>query len=333
MLNNSKNVTTCPGFAAQSDVDALTDILKTVHLIGSLYCRSELGAPWGMLVPKSNAAQFHVIRQGRCYLNMPDGESESIYLQSGDLVVLTHGPRHELADAAATPTLPIDDILKSVNQIEASCHTQFSYGGEGAITELICGYFEFETGHIHPLLSVLPPIILIRGEGGRAMPWLEVILDLLVNEISIRKPGAETVINRLTETMLIQALRVYLSSENQAEASWLSGLSDPQIGASLGIIHRQPNSNWTIETLAAAVGMSRSGFAERFKTLTGEPPMQYLTRWRMELAAVHLRQGHLSLSQIAEKVGYQAEPAFSRVFKKLWGTSPGAYRRNTISVV
>lgn len=332
MLTNPNYLTNRPELPPfNRHVDALTDILKTVHLKGSLYYRSELTAPWGMSVPASEAAQFHVVRRGRCYLSMPDENREPLVLESGDLVLLSHGPRHDLVDSPSTKPLPILDILSHVGRTCADCHVPLKYGGSGAEAHLICGYFEFENGHVHPLLSVLPDRIVIRGKGGRSLSWLESILDLLSIEVETRRPGAETVVNRLTETMLIQVLRAYLATQSDSNASWLQGLKDPQIGQALGIIHRQPDECWTIDSLASAVGMSRSGFAERFRSLIGEPPIQYLTKWRMELAATHLRRTRLSLSEIATMVGYQAEPAFSRVFKKSWGTSPGAYRRSAAS--
>ena len=213
------------------------------------------------------------------------------------------------------------------------CHSPLVYGGGGEETTLICGYFAFESGHVHPLLSVLPPVLHIPGDGGRPARWLDTILDLLSEEMGRRKPGSEIVMNRLVETLLIQLMRTYLERHDSLDASWFAGLKDPQISRALGIIHRNPNEPWAIDSLAAAVGMSRSGFAERFKTLIGEPPMQYLTQWRMEIAASHLREGNLSIGQIAGKVGYRAEAAFSRVFKKLWGISPGAYRRGRASHV
>ena len=331
MLKNPNTITNRPKPTPAWSVDALTDILKTVHLEGSLYYRSELTAPWGMSVPESTAAQFHVVRRGRCYLSIPDETREPLSMESGDLVLLSHGPRHALADSPATHPIPITDILSQVGRTFEDCHMPLRYGGPGAETHLICGYFEFESGHVHPLLAALPNLIVIRGEGGRPLPWLESILDLLSIEVDSRRPGTETVVNRLTETMLIQILRAYLATASEESASWLQGLKDPQIGQALGIIHRQPDESWTIDSLASTVGMSRSGFADRFRSLIGEPPMQYLTKWRMELAATHLRRSRRSLSEIAGMVGYQAEPAFSRVFKKLWGTSPGAYRRSTAS--
>ena len=329
MIDTLKNHADRPDCSqAPNAVDALSDILKSVQLKGALYYRSELSAPWGMAVPQTDAAQFHVIRRGRCYLRGHQPGKPPVLLESGDLIVLTNGQPHELADSRSSSARPLSEILRIASREHNDCQAPLIYGGGGAVTTLICGYFAFTSGHAHPLLSVLPPVIHIKGDGGRPLRWLDAILELLAEEMRTRRPGADIVMNRLVETMLIQVMRTYLTASETLSASWFAGLKDPHIGQALGIIHRNPETTWNIDTLASSVGMSRSGFAIRFKTLTGEPPMQYLTRWRMEVAASHLRKGELSIGQIADRVGYRAEAAFSRVFKKMWGISPGAYRRN-----
>lgn len=310
-------------------MDALTDILETVHLRGTVYCRSELTAPWGMAVPRSRAAQFHVVRRGRCWLRLEDDGAEArapALLEAGDVLVLPLGHAHVLADSPATRALPLADLVAASGGVCGA--TPLVHGGGGEAVTLICGYFEFETGAAHPLLEVLPPVILLRGEGGHARSWLMSTLDLIADEATAGRPGGETLVDRLTEAMFIQVLRSTIEAEaGRLSPSWLAGLRDGSIAKALGLIHRQPEERWTVESLAEGAGMSRSAFATRFRELVGEPPLQYLTRWRMQVAAGRLRSTGSTLSEIAGQVGYETEASFSKVFKKLLGVSPGAFRR------
>ena len=311
-------------------MDAFADILETVHLRGSVYCRSELSAPWGMALPASETAQFHVLRRGRCWLRMDDGRNqEPVLLEAGDVAMLPHGSAHVLADNPATEPKPLMELLTRSLPAPSSSDAPrpLIFGGGGDPVTLICGYFEFDSGAVHPLLSVLPELVHVRGEGGRARLWLESTLELIAEETSAGRPGGETLINRLTEALFILVVRAHLEEQKRPDPSWLAGLRDEQIGRALGLIHREAAAQWTVEELAGRVGMSRSGFSARFRALVGEPPLQYLTRWRMQMAANHLREGRLSLSEIAGVVGYQAEASFNKVFKRLLGITPGAYRR------
>jgi len=313
-------------------MDALTDVLQTVHLRGSLYFRSELTAPWGLAIPAAALAQFHAVRRGRCWLHLDrDASAEPLPLEPGDLVILPQGDAHRLTSA---PTGVVPEPLERVVQ----CHQKpgapkpLVYGGGGAAVTLICGYFVFEAARpgVHPLLSVLPPLISLQAAQGRGPSWLESILDLIAAEAADPRPGSETVVDRLTETLFIQVLRSYLESEAASGPSWLAGLRDPRIAEALGLMHREPAERWSVESLATRVGMSRTSFANRFRELVGETPLRYLARWRMQRAAQALRDGSASLPEIAERVGYRAEAAFSKVFKKMWGVAPGQYRRQAI---
>lgn len=315
-----------------STMDALTDILRTVQLQGSVYCRSELTAPWGIAVPDSDTAQFHVVRRGRCWLRLggpdarpADGALAPVALEAGDVALLPRGLAHVLADAPETPAEPLADLIAC--HLPAEGDGPLVHGGGGAAVTLICGYFRFTHGAVHPLLSVLPPVVIVRGEAGRARSWLESTLDLIAEESTAGRPGGETLIDRLTEAVFVHVLRSHLEEQVPDAPSWLAGLGDPQIARALGYLHRQPGERWTVEDLALRVGMSRSAFASRFRDLVGEPPLAYLTRWRMQLAATRLREARLSLPEIAAEVGYQAEASFSKVFKRLWGVAPAAYRR------
>ncbi len=313
----------------QASHDALTSILESVHLGGSLYFRSELRAPWGLEVPASDAAQFHVIRAGSCWLRPSvAGGFDAMALSAGDIVVLPHGDAHVVADGPATPAVPLQELLAHVPEGERDpVHAPLRIGGDGAQADLICGFFSFDHGSAHPLLSVLPPVLSIRGEGGRARSWLESSLDLIAQETIAGRPGRGALFDRLTEALFIQVLQTTIEELAYTGPSWLAGLRDPLIGEALGLMHAHADDAWTVQSLAARVGMSRSAFASRFRGLVGESPLQYLTRWRMQVAANHLREGHLTLAQVADRVGYRAEASFSKVFKRYLGVAPGTYRR------
>ncbi len=316
-------------------MDALADLLNTVHLSGSVYFRSLLSAPWGMEIPASQTAQFHVVRRGRCWLLPTDASTfPAQHLEAGDIAVLPRGDAHILADERDTPPVPLQELVPCdlEDPTPQPAAEPLIMGGGGAQTTLVCGYFKYDSGAAHPMLSVLPTVLCLRGEGGRARSWLESSLDLITEEAAAGRPGGETLVNRLTEALFIQVIQTYIEEMDHPDPSWLSGLRDPQIAGALGLIHGEPGSAWTVGALAERIGMSRSAFSARFAALVGEPPLQYLTRWRMQLAANHLQGDRLSLAEIAETVGYGAEASFSKVFKRYLGVAPGSYRRETTSM-
>lgn len=311
-------------------MDALAELLETVHLRGNLYCRSDLRAPWGMALPASDRAGFHVLRRGRCWLLPPEAADwEPLLLEAGDLVVLPRGDAHVLADQPDTPALPLVELIERQAAAGEACGVgcPLRLGGDGDRVDLICGYFGFDRGTAHPMLAVLPPLIVLRGEGGRPLPWLETTLELIAGEMKSGRVGAEALINRFTEALFIQVLRAHLEQGREPEPSWLAGLRDERIASALGAMHGRPGETWSVPALASESGMSRSAFSARFQELVGESPLQYLTRWRMQVAAGHLREGRMSIAEIAAAVGYQAEASFSKAFKKLLDVAPGAYRR------
>lgn len=303
-------------------VDVLTDVLQTVRVSSVCYGRVELGAPWGIRVGKSEAAAFHVLLRGNAWLEV-DGLSEPVALASGDLFALPHGHAHTLRDSLDTVARPLEEIVQS----GACAGGTLKLGGSGAAGTLVCGAFQFEDRRNNPLLNVLPPLVLIKGEDGRAVHWLEPTLQFMACEAASARPGAQTVVSRLADILFIQIVRGFLSSTPESQRGWLRALTEPQIGAALSLIHQDPKQPWTVATLASKVGMSRSTFAGRFAELVGEPPLHYVTRWRMQRAASLLREGKATLADIADRVGYESEAAFSKAFKRWVGAAPGAYRK------
>jgi AraC-like DNA-binding protein len=305
---------------AHMSIDVLSDVLETVRVRSACYGRFELGAPFGVAIPASEDAKFHVVLEGNCCLRVNDAE---LSLSSGDLVALPHGDAHAISDRADRPVEPFEALLKGRNL----CQEGVLRVGDGVAAVLVSGCFRFESRRNNPLLAALPAVIALRGERSRAIPWLDTTLKFMGCEVASRRPGAQTVISRLADVLFIQIVRGCFDELSADAAGWLGALKEPQVGSALRLIHQNPEHAWTVASLAAKVGMSRSAFAERFTRLAGEPPLAYLTRWRMLKAAGLLREGQATLAEVAGRVGYESEAAFSKAFKRSLGSTPGAYRR------
>jgi AraC-like DNA-binding protein len=303
--------------------DVLTDVLETVRVGAACYGRVEAAAPWGIGVEADEEdARFHVVLSGDCWLEV-EGQ-DPVQLHGGDLVALPHGHAHSLSDALGGAVRPLSELIASG---AGKCQSSITVGSGGAQATLVTGSFHFEDRRNNPLLSVLPNLIVLPGEMSRNVHWLEPTLKFIACEAASGRPGAQTVVSRLADVLFIQIVRGYLASLPAGASGWLGALGDPQIGAALGLIHQSPELDWTVQSLAARVAMSRSAFASRFARLVGEPPLAYVTRWRMQKAAGLLRQSSATLADIAERVGYDSEAAFSKAFKRTVGSAPGAYRR------
>ncbi|MDX2031412.1 MAG: AraC family transcriptional regulator [Blastocatellia bacterium] len=302
--------------------DVLTDVLQTLRLRGRVFCCSEMTAPWAMSLPKSGFAHFHVIERGGAWLRLA-GEKQLVPLAGGDLVIVPHGRGHALSDSPETKPVALQRLIQGAT---GGCHL-LRHGGEGAMTTMTCGAFEFLAAAGNPLLSILPPLIHIRGGQERGWRWLEPTLRMMAEEARNPRPGSETLVTRLIDIVFVQAVRAWIESQPPRLASWLGALRDPQIGAALGLLHREPQRDWSVAALAAEVAMSRSLFAERFSALVGEPPLSYLIGWRMQLAADLLVRGRLNIGEISKRVGYESEAAFSKAFKRSFGQSPLHYRK------
>lgn len=306
-------------------MDVLTDVLESVRVRGAVFGKMQLTAPWGFSADRGEGLGFTVVTRGSCWLEV-EGHAP-LQLAGGDLVVLKKDRPHVIRDARSTPVLPVEELLSQC-PARHGCEPGgvFAYGGGGAETAFIGGRFDIENADDNPLIAALPAVIHVRGDRGTPVRWLEATLQFMASEMTSGQPGAETVVARLADILFVQAVRAYLADGGERRG-WLSALVDAQIGPALSRIHEKPEAAWTVESLAASVGMSRSAFAARFSALAGEPPLTYLTRWRMTKAERLLRAGHSSIGAIAERVGYDAEAAFSKAFKRWTGQAPGAFRR------
>jgi AraC-like DNA-binding protein len=303
--------------------DALTDVLNSLRLTGRVFSYSEFSAPWALELPPSPFAYFHVVGRSGGWLKLKD-EKEWRPFTGGDLVVIPHGGGHIIGSDSKAKPLTLKQFLRLRDEDGLVKH-----GGGGPETHLICGAFEFENGTDNPLISLLPRFIHIRDPRESAAGWLDNTLRQLAYEARYTTPGSQIMVTRLTDLIFVQAVRAWLSQQPKDEGGWLGALRDKQIGQALGLMHRDPEQDWSVESLADQVSMSRSKFAAKFKRLVKESPLAYLSRLRLNIAAALLVETDLTVGEISHRVGYEAETAFSSAFKKRYGAAPGIYRRQT----
>lgn len=309
--------TTIPDFT-----DPLGETLHLLRLTGSLYCRSELTAPWGVdMPPIGGSMMFHIVTRGYCWLEV-EGEAPRL-LQQGSLALVPHGKGHRMRSSLQEETVPLFDI--PVEKV-SDRYEIMRYGGSGELSHLTCCVVRFDHVAGQQLIRLLPSVLQIDSWTDEDDSWLQSTLRFIARESRELRPGGETVITHLADILIIQAIRTWIDSVPDAERGWLAALRDEQVGRALAIIHREPGKDWNVASLAKAVGMSRSGFSARFTDLVGESAMRYLTQWRMQLARMQLQETSDSLAVLAERFGYQSEAAFSRAFKRMIGESPGSVR-------
>lgn len=304
-------------------VDPLGEALHILRMRGSLYSSCEFTAPWAMsLPPLPGILMFHVVISGQAWLEV--GGMEPSLLQPGDLALVPHGEGHRLASEPGQPGPGLFDLPR---EYLSERYEIIHHGGGGAMTRMVCGVVRFDHPAARHLVSVLPRLISVEAAKSPQLDWLHSTLRLMAAEASELRPGGETVITRLADILVIQAIRSWIASDPAAQTGWLGALGDRQIGRAITVIHRDPARSWTVADLAHEVAMSRSAFAARFNELVGEPPMHYLARWRMQVAQTWLNEDSATVGELAIRLGYQSEAAFSRAFKRFTGVSPGSIRR------
>jgi len=314
-------------------MDALSDVLRAVRLTGAIFFDIRASEPWVAETPPGEAIVeamfpgsehlicYHVITQGSCWACVP-GEPPT-QLSAGDIMVLPHGDTHVLSSTPGLRRTPDMTLYRMPS--DGKLPVSISMGGpHGAPVQFVCGFLGCDARPYNPLLSALPRVILVSGHAGGA---LAAYVQFALAESKEPRMGGQCVLGRLSELMFVDVVRHYLETLPADRTGWLAGLRDPFVGRALSAIHRSPAHDWTIESLAKNVGLSRSALAERFTQFVGQPLMQYLTNWRMQLAANHLLSGTESVGVIANLIGYDSEAAFSRAFKKAVGTPPGQWRK------
>jgi AraC-like DNA-binding protein len=315
--------------------DVLSDVLRAVRLTGAVYFDFELSSPWVMEAPPSReivgkvmpsaqrVIEYHLIARGTCWGHAVNDEPRQ--LRQGDLIVFPQGDAHVLSSAPGLRAMPDMEAFARASTPLPMFYELGGGGPDGA--RIVCCFLGCDERPFNPLLTALPSVIhLSSAGGGITAEWLEMLLSMAAKESRSARAGSENVLARLSELMFVETVRQYLETLAPAETGWLRGLRDPIVGHALAALHREPREPWTVQRLARAVGLSRASFAERFTAMVGQPPMQYLALWRMQLASRLLLEG-AQVGAIASAVGYESEPAFSRAFKKLVGQSPATWRR------
>lgn len=302
-------------------MDVLTDVLNTLELKGWLSSRRELAAPWRYDFAASQDSMFHVINFGGAYLQV-EGEVDPIQVEDGDVVLFPTGHPHSLYDNPASPLTR----LVHLDYNPQRGYQVVNREGQEPKPLLLCGAFHFDYPSDFPLLHRLPTLVHIRGAQGRLEQGCADIVRLIARESASQRVGAEVMLNRLTELLFIQVIRLWIDQQAESSVGWVGALRDQPISAALGLIHQSPAHKWTVKELAEGVALSRSAFSARFTDLVGEPPMTYLTRWRM-LKATRLLKNEVRMETIAERLGYESEAAFRKAFKREIGIPPAQYRR------
>ena len=305
-------------------MDVLSDVLTAVRLTGAIFFDSTFREPWVAEAPRASVIAskvmpnsqyvffFHTLIEGSCWVEMTDGSTEPLRLEAGDIVAFPMDDAHALCSAIGMRAKP--DLAAYHHPIDRQLPYVVNEGSGTGSCRFVCGYLGCDVRPYNPFIKSLTLVLHGRGTArGR--------------------PGGETVLAKLAELMFVQVIREYVEGLPQDARGWLSGLKDPHIGQALRLIHGQPAAEWTLEGLARAVGLSRTVFANRFSHYAGDPPMQYLARWRMQLAARLLESPGVSVAQAGAQVGYDSEAAFNRAFKKVVGLPPGTWRKGHVSGV
>lgn len=304
-------------------MDALADVLKTIRLHASTYFCSDFNTHWGIDISDSDSGLFHVIVEGECWIKIENNDVP-IHMNAGDIVAFPTGGAHWISDHPESERLNgerlTNDIINGNNPFyddnESSANIQ----------TLLCGAFEYDSTISHPFLRDLPCFIHIQTNQSPGLKWIKELVSTLSKESKTPSPGSSVVVDRLTEVLFIQILRLFVQ-QNPEKLGYISALSDPKIGPTLNLIHAEERAEWSVESLANQAALSRSAFTERFLKLVGESPKTYLINWRMQKAKLTLETTDVGMYDIAESAGYSSEAAFSKAFKQFFDRTPGSYRK------
>ena len=316
-------------------MDPITDLFNTMHVASVVQARLEATAPWGLIreaeeeagahsvAPNSPSqlAHFGMVSRGNCWLSVK-GMPDALPLTGGDCFLLAPASTYALRD---NPRTRAHSFCEAAPKNGSNV---IHYGGGGAPTTIISGWFSFGPMSVKPLKRLLPELILVKADQAQSLA-LHSTLQLLASEMAEPAPGSEVMVNRLADVLFIQCVRAHIAASSEScKSGWLRAIFDPKIGVALKAMHEKVENPWTVETLAVAAGMSRSAFALRFKELLGETPLEYLTNWRMYKAIGSLQKDDRKLFEIAKSVGYDSDAAFSKAFKRVLGVAPREYRRS-----
>jgi AraC-like DNA-binding protein len=319
--------------------DTLSDVLRAIKLTGALFFGVEASSPWSVEVPQAHSfakiilphaqhvISYHIIKRGSGWVRI--GNQSPVEFSEGDILVIPHGNAYAMCSALdVRSALSTEDSVEFFRAMAAGQlpATVTEGGGGQPLTRYVCGFLGCDAKPFNPLLGALPRLMRLRRGTNDVSTLLDSVIDLTLGEASGERAGAECVRLRLSELMFVEVIRRYLEMLPPEQTGWLAGLRDPAVGRAIALLHEKPAYGWTIERLAHEAGISRSVLAARFTALVGYPPMQYLARWRVQLAARLLADGLAKVSAVGRDVGYESEAAFSRAFKRISGVAPAEWR-------
>lgn len=297
--------------------DPLSEALHFLRMDRSALYFTELSTPWQLAMP-AGCTNFYLVSAGGLTVQA----DRRVELGPGEIALLLHGRPYSLLQGDAPAVSPAEMAEERVSER----FRILRHGGGGAVSRFLCGAVRFGHPTAEALIRLLPEVLSVRFDAAETEAWLRPLITLMAGEAKQLQPGWETVSARLADVLILQAIRTWIAAQPQAPG-WLGALRDPQISHVLALMHAHPERLWQLESLAAEAAMSRSAFAERFRRLVGEPPLAYLTRWRMQTAHSLLRQSTVPLSEVATACGYGSEAAFHRAFRRWSGSTPAEVRR------
>jgi AraC-like DNA-binding protein len=271
---------------------------------------------------------YHLLLSGQCYARLPEGEP--VKLRAGEVVMFPGGDRHILATGSRSGLRmqPTDISGESLHlMLKRGEVTPLREGKTGDATRIVCGFLACEGRMADSILQSLPRMLRVDLRGSGTAAWVQSSIQFSMAQSAAQRPGSAMVLARLSEVLFAEAVRQYMDNAPEAQAGWLGALRDRHVGRALALLHERPTSAWTLERLSREVGLSRSALGDRFASLVGKAPMQYLTSWRLAMAETRLRRGEGSILRIATDVGYESQAAFNRAFKREFGLPPAAWRR------
>ena len=311
-------------------MDPLSDLIRVIRLTGGLFLDAQFSAPWCVvsqvepeecqpwLLEARHIISFHYVVDGDLHISVKD--EPPLRLRTGDIVMLPRNDPHLLGSS-----LDLDPVQVTLDPPQDGSLPRIVHGGGGKQAHIVCGFLGSDSPS-SPLLATLPRLLTLNVADSGAGDWIASSFQFAARQSGAGQVGSASIISRLSELLFVEALRRYVAGLPQHQQGWLSALRDPFVSRALSLMHAQPAQAWTAEELANMVGLSRSAFAERFTTLIGQPPIQYLGQWRMQIAAERLRASRAPLARIAAEIGYDSEAAFSRAFKRQYGQPPAAWR-------
>jgi AraC-like DNA-binding protein len=314
-------------------MDVLSEALNSVRVTAAIFVDAEFTAPWGFVSPPAQQIApvlapgterlviYHLVSEGEATVRL-NGSGE-MRLTAGDIVIVPHGDSHDIFNGAPSQLLEVD----ALERYQAGDVQTPRFGGNGPLTRLVCGFFGCERHAGRLFLAGLPPLVKVNIRSDPAGGWLENSILHLAREAAARRPGGAALLSKMAEALFIATLRRYADQLPPEQTGWLAGMRDPIVGRALALLHSRPCEPWTVTDLAGEVGASRAVVAKRFAHYVGEPPLTYLARWRLQLAARWLQTTRNTVLQVASDIGYESEAAFNRAFKREFGIPPAQYRR------